>query len=239
MKVVAIISARMTSSRLPGKSLMKICGDPVLQHMLTRVKRAKLIDKIIVATTVNKTDDCISHLCKKMGVSCFRGPEQDVLKRYYLAARKYNVDPIVRLTADCPMIDPALIDETISVFKKGKWEYVTNAHGHYPDGMDTEIFTFSALERAHLKAKHTFAREHVTTYIAGNMPKYGKGKFKRHTIKRNKDFSHIRWTLDTADDLKIIRELTSKLPKNYSWMDALSVATKNTRLLGTKVTKRK
>ena len=86
MKVVAIISARMTSSRLPGKSLMKICGDPVLQHMLTRVKRAKLIDKIIVATTVNKTDDCISHLCKKMGVSCFRGPEQDVLKRYYLAA---------------------------------------------------------------------------------------------------------------------------------------------------------
>ena len=93
MKVVAIISARMTSSRLPGKSLMKICGDPVLQHMLTRVKRAKLIDKIIVATTVNKTDDCINDLCKKMGVSCFRGPEQDVLKRYYLAAKKYNVDP--------------------------------------------------------------------------------------------------------------------------------------------------
>tara|TARA_Y100001949_G_C15954276_1_gene316267 strand:- start:175 stop:915 length:741 start_codon:yes stop_codon:yes gene_type:complete len=235
MKIVAIISARMTSSRLPGKSLMKICGDPALQHMLKRVKNAKLINKIVVATTTNNTDDCIEDLCNKMKVSCFRGSERDVLGRYYLAAKKYNANPIVRLTADCPMIDPALIDETIATFKKGKWEYVTNAHGYYPDGMDTEVLSFATLEKTHLRAKHPFARENVTSYIAGNLPKYGKGKFKTHTIKRNGNFSHIRWTLDTIDDLKIIRKLVSRLPKNYSWMDALSVATQNPKLLGTKV----
>ena len=230
---VAIIQARMTSSRLPGKVMMDIAGKPSLQLMLDRVKSADLLDQIIVATTVNFTDDSIVSLCEENGVNVFRGDEQDVLGRLFAAAEQEDATIVVRLTADCPMIDPELIDETVSSYLRGGYDYVSNTIDRtYPDGMDVEVMSINALKEANKKAKHPFLREHVTPYISGKEPNFGAGEFKIKQVKFDVDFSHVRWTLDTADDLVTIRSLIAVLPENYSWLQALSVATRDPQLLG-------
>ena len=230
---VAIIQARMTSSRLPGKVMMDIAGKPSLQLMLDRVKSADLLDQIIVATTVNFTDDSIVSLCEENGVNVFRGDEQDVLGRLFAAAEQEDATIVVRLTADCPMIDPELIDETVSSYLRGGYDYVSNTIDRtYPDGMDVEVMSINALKEANKKANHPFLREHVTPYISGQKPNFGAGEFKIKQVKFDVDFSHVRWTLDTADDLVTIRSLIAVLPENYSWLQALSVATRDPQLLG-------
>ena len=231
---LAIVQARMTSTRLPGKVLLDICGKPSLQRMIERIKMATTIDKVIIATTINASDDLIVELCEKLKVEVFRGDEDDVLGRFYESSKESDVENVVRLTADCPMIDPEVIDEAISAFSISNYDYLSNTIDRtYPDGLDVEVMTVDALREAHNKATAPFLREHVTTYISGKRPDLGAGNFRLGQIRFENDYSNIRWTLDTQDDLQRIRSLVSKLPEDYRWLEALSIAKQNPVLLGT------
>lgn len=211
MKTVAIIQARMGSTRLPGKVMMKISGKTVLEHVITRVKQSKLIDEIIIATTVKLDDDAIVEESKRLEVKYYRGSEEDVLSRYYYAAEKNNADVIIRITSDCPLIDPHIIDKIIKFYKENKYEIVTNAGSDlsqrtYPRGLDTEVFSFRQLEYAFMKATEKYQREHVTPYIYENYDKI-------HYYKNDKDYSKHRWTLDTEEDFELITIIYDELYK--------------------------
>ena len=230
---LAIVQARMTSSRLPGKVLLDICGKPSLQRMLERINMASSIDKVVVATTINTSDDLIVELCEKLKVDIFRGDEDDVLGRFCGAAEVAEAEIVIRLTADCPMIDPDVIDEVVSAFSIYNHDYLSNTIDRtYPDGLDIEVMSIDALREAHKKAVAPFLREHVTPYISGRRPDLGAGDFRVGQIRFVADFSHIRWTLDTKEDLQRIRSLVSKLPEDYRWLQALSIATQEPDLLG-------
>ena len=233
--VVAIVQARMTSTRLPGKVLKEICGQPALQQMLQRVRKSISIQTIVVATTTNKEDDPIVHLCDSLGVHTFRGDEFDVLGRYLAAAQEAKAKSIVRLTGDCPMIDPMVIDEVVWKYLNGSFDYVSNCNVRtFPDGLDVEVFSYEALAEAAHYAVEPFSREHVTPYIRGIHTDVKSGEFKQGDVIYSTDLSHIRWTLDTQFDLSRIRELFDLLPTDFSWLDALSLATKRPALLGIK-----
>lgn len=213
MKVTAIIQARMGSTRLPGKVMMKIKDKTVLQHIVERVKAAKNIRDIIIATTLNESDCIIQEEADKLGVKCFRGSEDDVLSRYYLAAKKNDSDVIIRITSDCPVIDYKIIDKMIEKFfiynEKDKIDYMSNfdvVPNTFPRGMDIEILTFSALEKTYKEAIKGYEREHVTPYIYENID-----KFKIQGFMNNEDFSKYRFTLDTVDDLKAISTIYNYL----------------------------
>ena len=230
---LAIVQARMTSSRLPGKVLSDICGKPSLQRMLERINMASSIDKVVVATTINASDNLIVELCEKLKVDIFRGDEDDVLGRFCGAAEVAEAEIVIRLTADCPMIDPDVIDEVVSAFSINNHDYLSNTIDRtYPDGLDIEVMSIDALREAHKKAVAPFLREHVTPYISGRRPDLGAGDFRVGQIRFVADFSHIRWTLDTKEDLQRIRSLVSKLPEDYRWLQALSIATREPDLLG-------
>jgi spore coat polysaccharide biosynthesis protein SpsF (cytidylyltransferase family) len=230
--LTVIIQARMTSSRLPGKVMADIGGKPLLQQMLGRVRRAKTLDKIVVATTTNPTDDPVAELCQRMGVELHRGSELDVLDRFHDAANAAGATVVVRLTADCPMIDPELVDEVVRRFRQGDCDYATNAiERTYPDGLDVEVMSRAALNEAHEKARLPYEREHVTPYIHG----IGGSRaqiFRQAHVRFVADFAHVRWTVDRPDDLDRVRELFRLLPENFAWLQALSVATKYPGLLG-------
>ena len=231
-KNLAIVQARMTSSRLPGKVLSDICGKPSLQRMLERINMASSIDKVVVATTINASDNLIVELCEKLKVDIFRGDEDDVLGRFCGAAEVAEAEIVIRLTADCPMIDPDVIDEVVSAFSIYNHDYLSNTIDRtYPDGLDIEVMSVDALRDAHKKAVAPFLREHVTPYISGRRPDLGAGDFRVGQIRFVADFSHIRWTLDTKEDLQRIRSLVSKLPEDYRWLQALSIATREPDLL--------
>ena len=230
---IVIIQARMTSSRFPGKVLADIHGKPSLQHMLERVSRAQKVNTIVVATTINATDDPIEELCNQLGYKVFRGDEYDVLGRFFKAAKSENAEAVIRLTADCPMVDPAIIDKVIEVYNCGDFDYVSNCNQRtYPDGLDVEVFSFSALKEANENVISSFGREHVTPYIRGIHTNYELGSFATKQVKFITDLSHVRWTVDTPKDLELVRELISSLPEKYSWLEALTVATKKPHLLG-------
>jgi spore coat polysaccharide biosynthesis protein SpsF len=224
----------MTSTRLPGKVLADLAGQPLLGHMLARVRRAKSPDSVWVATTANTTDDPVAAFCEERGVPVFRGDEADVLGRFAGAAAAARADVIVRLTADCPMMDPALIDELVEARDKVGFDYLSNAGERtYPDGLDVEVFTRAALDEANRDARLPFHREHVTPYMRTGM--YGDlptGQFKVGSIEAPADFSHLRWTVDTASDLERVRAIVSALPEDYTWMDALALVTRRPELLG-------
>lgn len=171
MKTAAIIQARMGSTRLPGKILKDLMGKTVLQHVIERVQQAKNIDEIIIATTTLAQDDVVADEALKCGANYFRGSENDVLARYYGAAKENNVDIVVRITSDCPLIDPFVTDEIIRYFKQDNmYDIVTNAGSDlskrtFPRGLDTEVFSFQSLERAYQQADKDYQHEHVTPYI--------------------------------------------------------------------------
>jgi glutamate-1-semialdehyde aminotransferase/spore coat polysaccharide biosynthesis protein SpsF (cytidylyltransferase family)/predicted dehydrogenase len=199
--VIAIIQARMGSSRLPGKSLAQIEGHPMLWHVIHRVKQARLVDRVVVATSVAPADDAIERTCLENGVRCYRGSEHDVLDRFYGAARGEKASQVVRITADCPLIDPDVIDRVILRFQRGDLDYASNAMVRsYPDGLDTEVFSFSALERAWHGATKTSEREHVTPYLRSD-------KFRTANVENGSTtlYQHYRWTVDEAQDLEFIR----------------------------------
>lgn len=207
MKVVAIIQARMNSSRLPGKILKDLAGKVVLERVIERVQAARLVDQVVVATTVNKEDDAVQELCRALKIKFFRGSEDDVLDRFYNAANMVGADCVVRITADCPFIDPAVIDKVVAAHFANNVDYTANTLKEtYPDGEDVEIFSFAALEKAWSEARLSSEREHVTPYLRKH-PEI----FKLFNVECDKDLSAKRWTLDNQEDFDFIKKVYNAL----------------------------
>jgi len=210
----AIIQARMGSTRLPRKVMLGILGKPVLWHVINRISKSRLIDGLFVATTVNSEDGVIVEFCKSNGVLVFRGSENDVLDRYYLCAKKYNIKDIVRITADCPLHDPNIIDMVINEYLKGDYDYASNTIEYtFPDGFDVEIFSFIALEDAWKNAKLPSEREHVTPYIRKNE------KIKKKNIFSNKKYPIYRCSLDNPEDYEFIKRIYEGIGKDMFYID--------------------
>jgi len=227
---VAIIQARMTSTRLPGKVLMDLAGKPALQRMLERVSKSKRLASICVATTVNADDDPVAALCEKMSIPVFRGDEHDVLGRYVQAAQWCDADPVVRLTADCPMHDAEIIDDALEMYCAGGFDYVSNAiRRTFPDGLDVEVMSRAVLDRTSAEATHPSLREHVTTYIRGSRSDLPKGDFRTGDLLFSEDLGLLRWTLDTPEDLVLIRDFFERLPEGFGWRDALALMAEDER----------
>ncbi|MDR2522913.1 MAG: glycosyltransferase family protein [Synergistaceae bacterium] len=230
-KVVAVIQARMTSTRLPGKVMMPVLGKPLLGYELERAARAERISKIVVATTVNAADDVVARCAESLGFGVYRGSEDNVLERYHAAALAGSADVVVRLTADCPLIDPAVMDRVAAaLLESDDLDYVSNTFGRrtYPRGLDTEVFTFAALDRAWREGRLPSEREHVTPYIY-NHPEI----FKLGGICNETDLSHHRWTVDTPEDFELIRAILEGIyPSNpkFSFKNVVDFMNGNPRL---------
>jgi spore coat polysaccharide biosynthesis protein SpsF len=203
MSVHAIIQARCGSTRFPAKVFADIDGKPLLWHVVDRLKYTKTIDKIIIATTVSPKDDKIEDWCKKNDVACFRGSEENVLNRYYCASMAYPSDYIVRITADDPFKEPAVIDRVVSKLIGEKFDHVTNnLPPSFPEGLDCEAFTKAALVRSEMEAETEFEREHVTQYIYHHPELFRIGN-----VSCDQQLSHLRWTIDKEIDLKMVRAI--------------------------------
>jgi spore coat polysaccharide biosynthesis protein SpsF len=205
MRRIAIIQARMTSTRLPGKVLMDLCGAPMLAQQLRRVRRCAKLDGVAIATTINLTDDPVVRLAAQEKVGCFRGSEADVLSRFLGAAHQERADIVVRLTADCPLIDAEVIDQVVGALEDNPGvDYCSNVlERSYPRGLDAEAFLMSALERCDELGTTPGAREHVTTVIRLERPEL----FHTMSVRDTADNSDLRWTVDTPADLELIRHI--------------------------------
>ena len=230
MRVVGIIQARLGSERLPGKVLRDIAGEPMLVRVVNRTQRAAIIDEVVIATTEAVPDKAIAELCELKDWDCFCGNEYDVLDRYYKAARQYHADAVVRITSDCPLIDPEIIDLTVSQFlENGPPSYASNTlpSRTFPRGLDVEVMTFEALERAWREDTNSIWREHVTPYIYSN-PEL----FEMLGIKNDKDYSHLRWTVDTPEDLAFVRLVYEHFEHDhFSWHQVISLLEKKPELI--------
>lgn len=202
-----IIQARTDSNRLPGKALADIEGKPMLWHVINRAKKMKY-GRVIVATTTRKIDDKIIEIADKSGVRYFRGKTNDVLDRFYKAALKFKANTIVRITGDCPLIDPYESDKTVSKFLCGNYDYVSNDSKTYHNGLDTECFSFSVLEKVRREAKLRSEKEHVTSHIWENPDKFKIGIVHNKSKKR---LNHLKWSVDHPSDLDFVRKVYSKL----------------------------
>ncbi len=203
MNIIAMIQARMGSSRLSGKVLHDLCGEPVLTHVINRVKASNKVTETVVLTTVNKLDLPIIKLCSEKNIRVFAGSEEDVLDRYYQFSKLCAVDHIIRITSDCPFMDPEVIDHIIDEHIKNNNDYTSNTLIEtYPDGEDVEIFTFAVLEKAWREAKLLSEREHVTPYIKKN-----EDIFKLKNIEYKENLSDKRWTLDNKEDFEFISKI--------------------------------
>lgn len=242
MKVAAIIQARMGSSRLAGKVLMKVLGRPLLAYQLERVGRSVNIDEILVATTDKAIDDDVALLCESLGIPYLRGSEDDVLERYYKTALQVKADAVVRLTGDCPLIDPQVIDKVIDYYllHVHEFQYASNTLKRtFPRGMDAEVFSFQALKKAHRQATSSADREHVTRYIVNNPE-----AFKLFNVSYSEDCSFHRWTVDTHEDFTLIREIIEAIyPSNphFSMEDIIHLFEENPdwQLINTQIQQKK
>lgn len=201
MRLIAIIQARMCSTRLPGKVLLNLEDKTVLEHVVNRVTSSKYVDKVVVATTINRKDLQIVNLCSNQGISVYCGSEDDVLDRYYQVAKLFEADNVVRITSDCPVIDYNIINEVISLHLKSKADYTSNILPEtFPDGQDVEVFTFESLRNAWKNAKLLSEREHVTPFMR-NHPEI----FNHSNLSYRKDISQKRWTLDNNEDFEFLK----------------------------------
>ena len=211
-RIVLIVQARMSSSRLPGKVLKRVLGKPLLELQIERLKGSQQIHELVIATSQDSSDDPIEKLCVKLKTPCFRGSLKNVLERYYLAARQFQADCVIRVTGDCPLIDPQVVDSVVEHFlqQNPSVDYCSNIlDPTFPRGMDTEIFTMPSLERTYREASKEEEREHVTPYI------YHSGKFAIVHYKNSQDLSHLRWTVDEESDLTVVRQIFEALyPQN-------------------------
>lgn len=249
MQTIAIIQARMGSARLPGKVLLDIAGQPMLARVVERARRAKSLDGVAVATTIDSADDPVADFCAGRDYPCYRGSLHDVLDRYYQAARLFKADFIVRLTADCPLIDPGVIDEVVRAFFgraptsdqpaasassprfaanlqiPAQVDFATNRlpppwHRTYPIGLDTEVCTFQALERAWKEAVQPYHREHVMPYLYEQ-----DGRFRIRLIHHDPDYGTLRWTVDTPQDLELVRQVYARFAgrDDFTWQEVLAL----------------
>ena len=205
MKIVAIIQARMSSTRLPGKVLMPLVGKPVLWHVVNRIRACKTIAEVVVATSTDVTDDVIETWCRGVDVSCYRGDLNDVLDRYYQAGLIHAADIVVRITADCPVVDPTIVDEVVRGYLAGGYDFY-GLSGEFPDGLDCTVFAFNALARAWREAALPSEREHVGPYIEKHPEMFKSGGFTKFT-----GLSHHRWTLDEPRDYEFLQVVFSRL----------------------------
>jgi spore coat polysaccharide biosynthesis protein SpsF len=229
LKVVAIIQARMGSSRLPGKVLRDIQGESMLARVLNRLRRTRCIDELLVATTDGAADDRLVQECGRCSVPVFRGNEEDVLDRYLRAAQWAKADAVVRITSDCPLIDPEVTDTTVRAFLSGKPDYASNTLVRaYPRGLDSEVMTMQALERAWREADQPYQRAHVTPYIYEHA-----ALFNLLPVTGDADFSQHRWTVDTEEDLEFVRAIYERLGNRpaFSWQDVLAVLEREPELI--------
>ena len=229
MKVKIIVQVRVGSTRLPGKALLEIVNKPALEHVLERVSRASSADDIIVATTDNEQDNGIVEFCNKMKVKVFCGSEDDVLDRFYHAAYFFNAEDIVRITADCPLIDPEIIDKVVDCYFKNNADYCSNIlEETFPDGEDVEVFRFKTLKTSWSNARLLSEREHVTSYIIKHPE-----MFKLVNYKNDQDLSGKRWTLDTQEDFVFIKTIFENLYKEnpcFNMKDILTFIGNNREL---------
>ena len=228
--ILAILQARISSSRLPAKVLLPILNKPMLLHQIERINKSKLIDKLVVATSVNAADNDIKFLCNEHNIDCYRGNLNDVLDRFYNAAKQYNPDVVVRLTGDCPLTDYEIIDNIINCHINGKYDYTSNAlNPTYADGLDVEIINIDVLNQAYLEAQLPSEREHVTPFIYKNSE-----RFKLFSYENNIDLSNFRWTVDNKEDFifitKIYENLYEKNP-NFKTADILKLIEEQPDLL--------
>ena len=220
MKTVAIVQARMGSTRFPSKVMQSICGTPMIGLLLERLSKARLIDQIMLATSGDSRNEPLIQYVRELGHTVYQGSEDDVLDRYYQAAKEAEADTVVRITGDCPLIDPQLVDMVLERFQKNKLDYASNTiHPTYPDGLDTEIFTFQALEKAWAQAKKPSEREHVTPYL-----KESEG-IRRENISHEMDFSAERWTVDEPEDFKVIQKVFEHFHprRDFTWQEVLAL----------------
>jgi spore coat polysaccharide biosynthesis protein SpsF len=224
-RTVAIIQARRGSSRLPGKVLLEIAGQPMLAHVVRRTRQAATLDAVVVATTTDPGDDPLETFCRSHEIPFYRGHPQDVLDRYYQTALAFDATAIVRLTADCPLIDPAVIDHTVETFRAAGVDFAANRlpppwHRTYPIGLDTEICTFAALARAWQEADRLYQREHVMPYLYEE-----PGRFEILLVDHEPDYGHYRWTVDTPEDLALVREIFARFAPDvdFSWKAVLAL----------------
>jgi spore coat polysaccharide biosynthesis protein SpsF (cytidylyltransferase family) len=227
--VAVMIQARVGSKRFPKKVLAKIENKPMIWHVINRIKSIKSIRQVILLTTKRDEDEILLRIANSSGVIGFAGNTYDVLKRYYRCAKKYNVDTIVRITGDCPLIDPDLVKKMLNYYSKNNFDYLSNTLiPTFPDGLDVEIFSFKTLEIMNKNAKLPSEREHVTAYIRNH-----RSKFRIFNLKNVKDLSDFRWTVDEPRDLQFVRKIYSEMrPKLlFSTKDVLRVISKNPEIV--------
>ena len=228
MNIIAIIQARMGSSRLPGKVLMDISGESMLSRVVNRSKQAKLLNQIVVATSDKPADDAVVLEADRLGVAFFRGSENDVLDRYYKTAQSFSAEVVVRVTSDCPLIDPSIIDKVINAFLNSTADYASNGIVRtYPRGLDVEAFTMSALTKDWQQANKPYERIHVTPYLYKN-----PNLFEVLSVTNSHDYSNYRWTVDTPEDLECVRRIYERLDDkiSFNWHDVLDLCEKEPAL---------
>lgn len=250
LQTVAILQARMGSSRLPGKVLLDLAGKSMIQRVFERVQRAQTVDSVLVATTTDPSDDPVAAFAASMEAPCYRGSLHDVLDRYYQAAKTQQAEVIVRITADCPLIDPAVIDETVRLVTHHASLIADFACNRlpppftrtFPIGLDVEACTFVALERAWQESTETFHREHVMPFIyegahlALRTPHVAEGisphGFHIAQLHHTPDYGSLRWTVDTPEDLAFMREIFTRLGNktDFTWYDVLEIVQKHPEL---------
>lgn len=225
MTTAAIIQARTNSSRLPGKVLLDLGGKPLLAWAVERAARAATVDTVLVATTTDPSDDAVEEFCREQGIAVSRGSQFDVLDRYYQAARGIGALTIVRLTADCPFVDPQEIDRVVNLFFASGADFACNRlpppwKRTTPIGLDTEVCSFAGLERAWREAERKYEREHVMPFFYDV-----EGRFRVVVADLEADYSHLRWTVDTAADLALLREVVQRFPgrDDFSWREVLAL----------------
>jgi spore coat polysaccharide biosynthesis protein SpsF len=238
MRTVAIIQARMGSNRLPGKVLMPILGKPMLGHIVDRVRTVPSINQVVVAVPNDGANEVLRRFCADNRITHFAGSETDVLDRYYQAARQFEADPVIRITADCPIVDPQLIEKLIQRYKSGGYDHIGVAagagadridKGRYPDGLDAECFGFSALDRAWHDATDPRDREHVTRYIWNNKQIFHCGDLTADVV-----YPKLRLTVDHAEDFALVSKIYESLYSERSpflLSDVMNFLERNPRLV--------
>lgn len=231
-QTIAVIQARSGSRRLPGKVLIDIAGQPMLARVVARARRAETLDRVVVATTTDPDDDPVARLCAERGYPCYRGSTHDVLDRYYQAAHAFGAGVIVRLTGDCPLIDPDLIDRTVRAFQASGVDFAANRlpppwERTYPIGLDVEVCSLAALTRAWEEATAPHQREHVMPYLYEE-----PGRFRVLTIEHDCDLGNLRWAVDTREDLHLVREIYRHFDgsSDFSWQAVLALIEANPAL---------
>lgn len=229
MRTVAIVQAHMGSTRLPGKVLADIGGRTMLARVVERTRRARQVEDVVVAATLNSKDIPLLEEAKRLGVPTFRGSEEDVLARYVRCAQEQGADPIVRITSDCPLLDPKIVDRVIDAFQASSCDYASNVlERTYPQGLDTEVIGRNALEQAEREAHEPWERVHVTQYIIRH-----PDRFRLVGVRADADLSRFRWTVDTAEDLAFVREVYARMaPRtDFGWREVLALLEREPELV--------